>query len=274
MTSKTLISANEIEQKRQQLQRQRKIEFCQGLWRLLILTSLSGGLCWAIANPLWIIRGQSQIKIKGNQFVATRAIREAISVFESESLLQLSPQELIQHLKSTAPVEQATISRQLFPTTITIEVKETLPVAIALSPKKTLDRSGSYTREVGFLDERGTWISKNSYHTDKKGFKLPTLKISGSPKHYLPYWQKLYQLIDRSSVQIDELNWQDPNNIILETELGKVHLGADISKFSQQLSVLSQMRKLPDRIQLNQIAYIDLTNPQSPKIQLQKKLSR
>ena len=274
MTSKAAISATQIEQRRQELKRQRRIEFWQAVWRSLFLTSLSGLVCWGIALPKWAIRQESQIKIKGNQFLSAEAIRGQLPLYYPQSLWQLPPQKLIQQLKSTTPIEGATITRQLLPPSLTVEVKERPPVAIALSPQVSLESSGIYSKEVGFLDERGTWMSRSSYASDRRGFEIPTLKVTGSQKNYVPYWREVYQLIGQSTVAISELDWQDPNNLILKTELGKVYLGADTSKFSEQLSVLSRMRELPNQIEVSQIAYIDLINPQYPKIKLQKERAK
>ena len=64
------------------------------------------------------------------------------------------------------------------------------------------------------------------------------------------------------------MDWQNPSNLILWTELGKVYLGADISQIGAQLAVLAQMVKLPELLDPSKIDYLDLTNPRSPGIQL------
>jgi cell division protein FtsQ len=54
----------------------------------------------------------------------------------------------------------------------------------------------------------------------------------------------------------------------LVTEIGNVHLGADINQLTKQIQTLARMKKLPSRIPSSRIAYIDLRNVASPSIQL------
>jgi cell division protein FtsQ len=65
-----------------------------------------------------------------------------------------------------------------------------------------------------------------------------------------------------------EVDWQNPGNLILTTELGAVHLGPYSSRIAEQLTVLDKMRQLPKQLDLSQIAYIDLKNPTSPMIHI------
>ena len=183
-----------------------------------------------------------------------------------QSLLQIKPQKLIEQLESTGPIAEATVTRHLLPPSITIEVRERRPVAIATSLTAV---NGSKPREqVGFLDEQGIWMPKSSYTKVADHLELPTLKMIGFGKQNRPYWSELYQIISRSTVKISEIDWQNPRNLLLKTELGNVHVGADISQLSDQLAVLARMRQLPAHLDKGKILYIDLTNPKSPSVQL------
>jgi len=270
MNDRKYISARDFKKRRELLKQRRKSEFWQATWRLLFLFLITGGLCWAIALPNWTILRKSQIEIAGNKYLTTTAIEELLGLSYPESVLEIPSQKLIERLKDNGAIEQVKIDRQLFPPRLIISVRERPPVAIALSPKTKVPESDSYSREVGYLDEKGTWLPKSSYQSERAGFAAPTLRVSGLRSHYLPYWQELYPTIEAAEIEIYELNWYDPANIILRTELGKVHFGAysSLSHFQQQLLVLSQMQELPQKINSAQIAYIDLKDPESPKVQL------
>ena len=69
-------------------------------------------------------------------------------------------------------------------------------------------------------------------------------------------------------MKISQIDWRDPGNLILKTELGIVYFGAYSDRFSGQLRILDQMRELPDQVSLDQIAYIDLRNPEVPLIEM------
>lgn len=270
MTNKKYISAGDFKKRREQLKQRRKIEFWQATWRLVLLFAITGGLGWAIAVSNWAILRKSHIKIQGNRYLTSTAIEELLALSYPESVLEIPPKQLIKQLQDNAAIEQVTITRHLLPPRLIVSVRERPPVAIALSPETEIDNPDSYSREIGFLDRRGIWIPKSSYQNDLENFEFPTLKITGPRSNYLPYWQELYPILDRAKIEIYELNWEDPANLVLKTELGKVHFGVytSSSQFKQQLSVLSQMQELPKKIPLSHIAYIDLNNANSPKVQL------
>ena len=82
------------------------------------------------------------------------------------------------------------------------------------------------------------------------------------------YWSQVYQAISRSPLKILAINWADPNNLILETEIGQVHLGPYTSKFPEQLRVIDQMRNLPNQLDTSKMLYFDLKNPEQPLAQM------
>lgn len=274
------VSKSEIASRRRQLRRSRQKKLLQTCWQLLAVSSLAGGLVWATTSPAWVLDRADRIGVEGNQFLSDRAIRSLLPLSYPHSLLEVRPRELAKALESHGPIAKATVSRQLFPPGLKVEVQERYPVAIAVddrhsTPEASLtlpptDPAGSLPGEqnVGLLDERGVWMPLESYTSLDKTLKLPELRVVGDPDRYRPYWPPVYREIHRSPVKIYEINWQDPTNPILKTELGIVHLGPDITEFPQQITILAQMQQLPNHIDPGKIAYIDLSNPESPALQL------
>ncbi|MEO0827600.1 MAG: cell division protein FtsQ/DivIB, partial [Cyanobacteria bacterium J06642_9] len=74
--------------------------------------------------------------------------------------------------------------------------------------------------------------------------------------------------IDQSPVDIFEVDWQMPNNLVLHTELGRIHLGPYGHDFSQQLAALGQLKDLNQQVDPKDIAYIDIHNPDQPVVQM------
>lgn len=268
------LSQSDLAQRRQKLRRQRRVRFLQTLWRLTAVGALAGGMVWVTTLPIWLIREPEQIKVEGNRFLPTQAIRSLLPISYPQSLLKLEPQAIAQQLKAKAPIAEAMVSRQLFPPGLTVRVKERYPVAIALltpgdaqllNTKSMRDKA--IASRIWLLDEQGMQIPLENYALLEQSVKLPTLRIIGDQESYRVYWSKLYQQATRSPVKVSEIDFQNPANLVLKTELGTVHLGSYSPRFSQQLKTLDQMRKLPAQISLNQIAYIDLRNPQAPILQ-------
>lgn len=269
------ISQADLAQRRQRLRRQRRVRFLQAAWRLLAVGGLAGGLVWVTTLPVWLIRESSQIQVEGNRFLPDQTVRSLMPITYPQSLLRLEPQAIAQQLRAKAPIAEVTVSRQLFPPGLTVRIQERLPVAVTLltaadaqllNQRPHQDRAS--TSRIGLLDESGVPIPYENYALLEPAVKLPTLRVIGGQEHYRPYWSKLYREISRSPVKIAEIDFQNPANLMLKTELGTVHLGSYSPRFPEQVKTLDRMRKLPNQISLSQIAYIDLRNPVSPVIQI------
>jgi cell division protein FtsQ len=260
------VSRTELTQRRKQLRQKRRVRALQGSWRVVAVSALAGGSVWLATLPDWLIRKPDQIAIEGNQFIPTRTIRSLLPVDYPQSLLRLQPEALAKELKAKAPISEVRVSRRLFPPGLTIQVQERYPAAI--TEALITNSSAAQVTELGLLDASGMWTPLERYNAVKQTLKLPDLKVVGQRSTYQSYWPKLYEVVRRSPVKISEINLQNPANLILKTELGTVYFGPFSPQFQSQLAALDRMRKLPERVKLDQMAYIDLSNPASPMIQM------
>lgn len=281
MDSIATVSQSELARRRRQLRRSRRQKGFQACWQLLAVSSLAGFLLWTTTSPALVIDTPEQVEIDGNEFLSDRAIRSLLPLSYPQSMLQVRPQELARELESAGTIAKATVSRELFPRGLKVTVQERYPVAIAssvtiapgvptetppeLSPNPAAGSPG--VPSVGLLDERGMWMPLESYTALDPTAQLPQLRVIGPLEQYRSAWESVYQSIRRSPIKIYEINWQDPANLILKTELGVVHCGPYSPRFGEQMTRLGQMGDLPNQIDLAQIAYIDLTNPDRPSLQ-------
>lgn len=257
------VSSESLKDQRPALLSQRRLKTGQALWRFLMISSLAGSLGWMMTLPAWIIQKDSQIEVEGLQLISQKTLRSLLSLSYPQSLWRLQTQQLSQQLEKSPPVAQAIVTRHLFPPKIVIEVKERQPIAIASS-----------NQAWGFLDEQGIFIPQKFYNLNQKGFKSPTLKVLGYSPNYRSYWLKLYPLINDFPVKILAIDWQDYSNLVLNTELGNVYLGDYTSQLEKKLSTLAKMRHLSAQIPVQQIVYIDVSNPDSPVVQLKQQPTR
>lgn len=276
MTSIVSVSPTDLSHRRQSLRRVRRRQLIHQIWRTLAVTTLAGGLVWGVTQPVWVIRKPEQIAVEGNQLLSDRAVRSLLALTYPQSLLRIEPQAMASELQAKQSlIAKATVTRQLFPPSLTVQIQERHPVAIAcidlgchISAGIKEGKTPSGQSAVGLLDENGAWISFKASTSIDKPLPLPKLKIIGKREQYLPYWSQLYQVIRRSPVKVSEIDSQDPGNIILKTELGVVHLGPYSSQITEQLNVLDRLRHLSAKLNGRQIAYIDLRKPEAPAIQL------
>lgn len=267
MTSIETVSRSELEQRRKKLRTHRRLKMLQAAWQTLAVGGILGGLVWATTRPVWVLQESSQVTVEGNQLLATPAIKSLLPVSYPESLLRIQPEAIAQSLESQPTIANATVTRALFPPGLRVVITERIPVAISyIRPPQNVTTNTQ--DNMGFVDAHGEWIPFQTYAAQSTNLKLPQLKVIGPWERYHSYWSSMYQNVSRSPVKISEIDCQDPTNIILKTELGIVHLGAYSSRLAQQLQVLDQMRQLNQQLDPNQIAYIDLSNPHDPAVQM------
>lgn len=267
------VSRTELAQRRQKLRQRRRVRFLQAGWRTLAICGLAAGTVWAATLPLWVIRRPEQVRIEGNHLIPVRILRSLLPISYPQSLFRVEPQAIARELQSKAPIAAVTVSRQLFPPGLVVQVKERLPVAIAMPSDDRLSLSTKPAKQTksGLLDEHGMLIPLDSYMALDQSLKLPALKVIGNPDSYRSSWSKLYRELKQGPpINVSEIDWRDPANVILKTELGMVHIGPYSWQFSSQLKTIDRMRTLSADSRFSQITYIDLRNPDTPTIQMTK----
>jgi cell division septal protein FtsQ len=125
--------------------------------------------------------------------------------------------------------------------------------------------------QPGLVNAAGNWLPLTSYQIDHD--KLPHLRLLSANSALCPDWPALYQGIQRSPIPVSEVDCRDALNLLLKTEIGDVRIGAfEPAKFRQQLQKAYELGDWQQLYQLkynqtSDIAYIDLENPNMPKIQ-------
>ncbi|MEB3178990.1 MAG: FtsQ-type POTRA domain-containing protein [Nostocaceae cyanobacterium] len=270
MTGIASVSRTELEQRRQKLRRQRQVKIVQAIWRTLAVSGMTGGLLWTGSQPIWVLSAPKQIVISGNKIIPEQSIQSLLKLSYPQSLLKIEPTTVEVILEQQLAIEDAKVSRRLFPPGIVVQVKERIPVALTQPPIVKNQNANGSTKQPreGLLDANGVWMPLESYTSLTRHLKIPSLKIIALPEQYQSWWRQLYQALSQSPIKVMEIDCQDPSNFILKTDLGVVHLGADTSRINEQLKVLAQMRQLPSKLNPKQIEYIDLKNPDAPIVQM------
>ena len=268
MANRSFVSTTTIRSRREEREKERRWRNFIAVLRFLLILSFTGGVFWFVTLPNWVITNNKQIEIEGNNLLSDDEVRSLIPLKYPQSLLQLSTQELSRNLQTLAPVKNIVIQKELFPPSLTITLEEKKPVAIALAPEIEEKTKKLTIKSIGYVDEDGVFVSNQVYQNLKENpEQLPKLKIIGTPQTYLPYWQELYGFISQSTVKINTIDWQNPTNLVLLTDLGKVYFGAYSSKkFPEQLMILEKLKPITQQVRREDIIYIDLTDPEIPSI--------
>ncbi|MGB3638767.1 MAG: FtsQ-type POTRA domain-containing protein [Rivularia sp. (in: cyanobacteria)] len=261
------VSSTDLEVRREKLRRHRKIQIIGAIWRTFAITGLASGLLWFLIQPVWVLRSKKDITVSGNQLLSDEAIQSKMQLSYPKSLWRVEPSRLSASLKQQPAITQASVTRRLFPPGLRVKVSEIVPVAITQTAIKSNADSTFQKTVSGLLDINGIWVSLEN-NKSIEASRLPSLEFIGEPASCRSVWKQLYQAIGVSSVKVMQVDCQDPNNIILKTELGLVHIGSPTSKLAEKIKLLTKIRRLPARINMNQIEFIDLTNPETILVQM------
>lgn len=265
-------SSRDLARRRQYLRDQRRYKFYKGTWRSLALTGFAAGLLWLATSPIWLVRSPSQINISNNKLLSDEAIQALLPLPYSQPLLKIKPKDLEASLETHAPIAAAAVSRRLLPPGLHIRVKERQPVAIALpntaSPMQKIPAKSAAFRSPGLIDAQGYWMPRDSFQLIGSAASEPTLTVRGMQAGDEKDWQEMYEAIAQSPVKITVIDWTRPSNLILQSELGAVHLGPYGREFEAQLVALDQLRSLNEKVNPEKVAFIDLHDPTHPIVEI------
>ncbi|MGF1461528.1 MAG: cell division protein FtsQ/DivIB [Leptolyngbyaceae cyanobacterium] len=271
MTNFVEPSPEALSERRRSLRKQRRVRNLQHVWRVLAISGLAVGALWLIRNPFWLLlRHSEQVTIEGNEMLADDAVHELLALKYPQPIFEVEPEQLINRLKTQSPIAQAQIDRQLFPPRLEITLQERLPVAVTI-PSRLNARTEEPTpaSQPGLLDAKGYWMAQETAAGLNNSFQLPTLKVRGFHPRYQQVWPGLYHSLQNSPIKILEVDLRSPNNLKLQTEVGRVHLGIyNPQQLPEQLALLPRLSSLTTNPDTPQVDYIDLANPQVPAVKL------
>jgi cell division protein FtsQ len=253
----------QVKQRRRQLRRQRRVRAVKSLWRFGCMSGILAGVAWVANQPNWTISKPEQIRIQGNRYLSDATIRSMLAIRYPQPMMQLAPEQLTARLLKQGSISSAKIDRGLLPPRLLIQIEDRPPVAQVLRAENQ--------PPLTFLDESGTQIPVSSYLTHVQQ-ATPRLRVLISERGMCPSWPQLYQAVHSSPVLIGLIDCRNPQNSILQTEVGKVRLGSigDRQRLLGQIQQLDLLRDWRKHTNLLEVDYLDLENPHAPKLQLKQ----
>lgn len=241
--------------RRKKMRKQRRLRIFQRIWQLVFITALTSSMVAVAMLPEWQLRSPNQIEIEGNKLLSKEILRNFLQISYPQSIFQIQPQAIASQLEASAPVSKVLVSRNIFPSKLTIQVQERLPIANSI-------RNG----QKGFLDAEGIWVPVKAYPSN---ITKPNLVILEPTNRVFPQWSTLYRQVSQSQIKISQVDLRDESNLILSTELGLVYFGTyKPSLFGTQLDTLDRLRMLPEKLKLTSFNHIDLSQPTNPILEM------
>ncbi len=225
------------------------------------MSAILGGFAWTVSRSDWKISQAEQIRVEGNQYLTDNAIRSSLAIPYPKLIMELAPEQLTAKLVAQGSISSAKIDRGLLPPHLVVQVQDLPPIAQVLPDNDTQSQI--------FVDERGRQLPISSYQPTVLS-SLPKLQLRLPTTGECPDWAQLYRVIQTSPVAIGIVDCRDPQNLFLQTEIGKVRLGAAgiNSRSNERIQQLDRLRDWQKEAGAVDVDYLDLENPDAPKLQL------
>ncbi len=225
------------------------------------MSAILGGFAWTVSRSDWKISKAEQIRVEGNQYLTDQTIRSILAIPYPKLIMELAPEQLTNRLIAQGSIASAKIDRGLLPPHLVVQVQDLPPIARVLSDNDT--------QSPIFVDERGRQLPISSYQPTILS-SLPKLQLRLPSAGICPDWAQLYRAIQTSPVTIGIVDCRDPQNLFLQTEIGKVRLGSTgiNARSSERIQQLDRLRDWQKQAGSADVDYLDLENPDAPKLQL------
>ena len=237
------------------------------VWQFLFFSSTSIFLIYTFLNQAWRPIGFDQTKVTGLSGITRNDLKQTTSIFYPKNLLELNPKEIESYLLKKLPIKDVSVSREIFPPQIHLNIIEREPIAFA-------SRVLSNKIENGMIDIEGSWIPLRFVNKSK------IINIKLSIENWNP--KKKYEIIEiiknrfilQSSLQKIKLN--PLQEISIKTDhFNSVLLGSDTDQLIEQINKLNQLQKsLPNLLINTKVKIVDLTDPSKPELKIEKTLNK
>ena len=196
------------------------------------------------------------IYINGADFLSVNDVIENTSLRLPIRLIYIKTKLIEKELDQNISSKQISISRQLFPFGLVINIQTRTPVALA-------EKEENGTTINGFIDKDGVFI-KEKFVPEKENLNFP-IKISGWNIEY----KKLISLIIKTYKETDDLKAikiSPEGFITLEDKfLQKIFFGFKTKEIEEKLNLIfdikEQLKKQKIRKKIKSLDLTDLANP-------------
>ena len=203
------------------------------------------------------------IRISGSEFFSQSDLVNNSSLKLPTRLIFIKTRFLEKELKQNLSLKNVSVSRQIFPFGLKIQVNTRIPIAYG-------ERILNNERILGFIDADGIFIKKQN--VDKKNLKNLTIKVFGWEEKFKKILSDI--LIAQESYELELIKITfSPNGFLTveENDLKTILLGFNPNLINYQLQIINYLKnELMKNNFYEKIDNIDLTDPNKPKIKVFK----
>lgn len=249
-------------ERRRQLRQERRADRLLNLWRLVVFSTMAGGLGYGLLTQGWTLRSPSQVEVSGSRLVNRDQVIQAAGLSFPQPLLALQPRQIIQTLSTALPVENVRVSRLMLPPRLRVELIDRSAVARA-------ERRNKDGLEQGYVDRLGNWINLRQ----NLGVRLEgtqELRVVGWNERHRPALAKVLQERPAFGGKLQEIRFDPEGSLWLSTtDLGPVRLGPADGQLERRLAVAAHLNAtLPANLRGRRPQIVDLSDPDQPELSL------
>jgi len=203
------------------------------------------------------------IRIAGSELFSENDVAKNSSLKLPIRLILINTYFLEKELKQNLSLKNVSVSRQIFPFGLKVNIKTRTPIAYG---ERILDDK----KISGFIDKDGVFINKqNAEEIDLKSLKI---QVFGWKEKFRKLLSEIFKAQENYEFEIVKITFSSNGFLTLEEKnLKTIFLGFNPNLINYQLQIANNLKsELKKNNFSEKIDNIDLTNPNKPKIKVFK----
>ena len=203
------------------------------------------------------------IRISGNELFSQNDVVNNSSLKFPKRLIFIKTSFLERELKQNLSLKNVSVSRQIFPFGLEIDLETRIPIAYA-------ERILNNKKILGFIDKDGIFINKEN--VDERFLKKFTLKVFGWEEKFIKILSEILIAQENYEFEIVKITFSTNGFLsVEEKDLKTILLGFNPNLINYQLQIINDLQYEFEKINFSEkIDNIELTDPNRPKIKVFK----
>ena len=203
------------------------------------------------------------IRISGSQLFSQNDVANISTLKFPIRLIFIETNLLEKELKQNLSLKNVSVSRQIFPFGLKVQVKTRTPIAYG-------ERILNGEKISGFIDKDGIFINKQN--AEEIDLSRLNIQIFGWKERFIATISEILIAKENHEFEIVKITFS-PNGFLTleEKDLKKIFLGFNPNLINYQLQIINNLKNEFKKSSFSKkIDSIDLTNPDKPKIKVFK----
>ena len=203
------------------------------------------------------------VRVSGSELFLRNDVLGNSSLKFPIRLIFIKTNFLEKELKQNLSLKNVSVSRQIFPFGLKIDIRTRTPIAYG---EKILND----TKILGFIDKDGVFINKEN--AEGKNLTNLTIQVYGWKEKFKKILSKILIAQENNEFEVVKITFS-PNGFLTieEKNLKTIYLGFNPNLINNQLQIINDLKNEFKKNNFSEkIDNIDLTDPNKPKIKVFK----